>query len=262
MGYRWGYHKWCLSIMYECTSAISPPVVNPATANADHDVQVTTFDNGTYATNTTAPEFAVTWNYTQGNPDQPVHAFPNIMINGTTLPVHVNSLNNITLDVDWTYGLGNEPVATTDIKSLDTASLNANVAVDMFLDSTQELSSDSEKAKYEIMVWLARFGTSTYPYGKQTSITQTVNGVNSDLWSGTKTTTNQIVLTWVVPDGTTAQNFTGDLRTLLDRPTGIAEGEYPSATDYLGHFSFGSEAYYIDTNVTFHVPNFAIDIRT
>lgn len=82
----------------------------------------------------------------------------------------------------------------------------------------------------------------------------------SDLYYG-KNTQQQNVITYI--SSTTTETFNGDLQELLTLPdAGITASEFPAQTDYLGHFSFGSEAFYCTKNVTFHVSNFAIDMRT
>ncbi|QKX54250.1 uncharacterized protein TRUGW13939_01335 [Talaromyces rugulosus] len=230
-------------------------------------MNVTAFNNGSYATNSTGPEFAVTWSYKPGSSDQPVHAFPNIMIEGDTLPVALSDLKTIHMDVEWTYGLGNDPSATTDDATLKAEDLNANVAIDMFLDSDKTVASNSSQAKYEIMIWFAQYGPSTDPIGYDGTLddkgiitNRTVNGTLFHLYSG-KNGQGQNVLTYITD--TTTESFSGNLQELLTLPeSGITASNFPADTDYLGHFSFGSEAFYSLKNVTFHVPTFAIDIRT
>ncbi|CRG91976.1 hypothetical protein PISL3812_09030 [Talaromyces islandicus] len=229
-------------------------------------MNVTTFNNGTYATNTTGPEFSVTWSYTLDDPTQPVHAFPNIMVEGDTLPVVLQDLDTVHMDVEWTYGVGNKPSPTTDEAALNTENLNANVAIDMFLDSDKTTSSNSSQAKFEIMIWFAKFGASTDPIGYDATkakngvvTTTTVNGTDFDLYYG-HNSQGQTVLTYICSE--TTGTFNGDLQALLTRPTALTASQFPAETDYLGHFSFGSEAFYSTKNVTFSVSNFAIDMRT
>lgn len=81
----------------------------------------------------------------------------------------------------------------------------------------------------------------------------------SELYYGTNNK-DQNVFTWVAKETTTI--FTGDLTSLITTLTSNSSAGYPSETDYMGVFAFGSEAYYAETNVTFYVPKFSIDIRT
>jgi hypothetical protein len=215
-----------------------------------------------------------------------VHAFPNILVDGDTLPVALSDLKTVHMDVKWTYGVGKDPSPTTDDATLKSENLNANVAIDMFLDSDETVSSNSSLAQYEIMIWFAQYGDSTDPIGYNTSLpnngiksTRTLNGTDlfvspfrsfpprntnnhvfSHLYTG-KNTQQQNVLTYIA--ATTTESFSGELQELLTLPSsGVDASEFPKDTDYLGHFSFGSEAFYSLKNVTFHVPTFAIDIRT
>ncbi len=81
-------------------------------------LKITTFNNKTYATSHTAPEFSVTWQYPQRTQPQPVHAFPNIQPKSGALPVVLQNLQSIKLGVDWTYGLGREPALSTNVTAL------------------------------------------------------------------------------------------------------------------------------------------------
>lgn len=154
-------------------------------ANGTACQQVTTFNNGSYATDTTGPAFYVTWNYTaQPSRNQPVHAFPNIMIKQDPLPVLLKDVKAVELDVEWSYAVGNNPESTTNEAALTADALDGNVAVDMFLDSDKETSSNSSSAAFEIMVWFAQFGASTDPLGYTSGagngkvLTRNVNGTD------------------------------------------------------------------------------------
>jgi hypothetical protein len=142
------------------------------------NTQITTFNNETYATETTAPEFTVTWQYPQGPESQPVHAFPNIRLEGSVLPATLQTLSQMYLELEWSYAVGNEPAASTDAQALTGVDLNGNVAIDMFIDSDKTSAQDSNKAKYEVMVWFADFGAAAQPIGqaKGVAATHQVNG--------------------------------------------------------------------------------------
>jgi hypothetical protein len=120
----------------------------------------------------------VTWQYPPGPETQPVHAFPNIQVESRTLPVTLQRLQHVNLDVHWTYGVGNETAASTDVQALTADLVNANVALDMFLDSDQTNAQNSTTAKHEVMVWLADFGAAAQPLGLAQGVvaTQVLNG--------------------------------------------------------------------------------------
>lgn len=128
--------------------------------------QVTVWNNQTYPKDSSAPEWSVTWEYPPGPEDAPVHAFPNVKIDSGVFPSSIKDIKEISLDFEWTYTVGNSTAETvTDESELEAASVNANVALDMFLDKDKKKAQDSEKASTEIMVWFAAFGSATQPIG-------------------------------------------------------------------------------------------------
>jgi hypothetical protein len=56
--------------------------------------------------------------------------------------------------------------------------LNANVAIDLFLDSDKQTSSVTTKAAHEVMLWLGMFGPATQPIGYSVGsvATKAING--------------------------------------------------------------------------------------
>lgn len=139
-------------------------------------LQVTTFKNETYPTKT-APEFSVNWMFDAGPETQPVHAYSNIRVDNV-LPLALDSMQELYLDLHWTYGVGNTSAETTSQDDLTTANLNTNVAIDMFLDSDKDKAENGTDAKYEVMVWFAQFGAATQPIGlsDKSKATREVNG--------------------------------------------------------------------------------------
>lgn len=57
------------------------------------------------------------------------------------------------------------------------------------------------------------------------------------------------------------ERFVGDIYQLITDLYSLPGHLYPSSEDYLGIFSFGTEALYSDANVTFWVPELSIDIQ-
>lgn len=145
---------------------------------ADGRSKVTTFNNGTYATDTTAPQFMISWQYPPGPEDNPVHAFPNIQVDTDVFPATINTISKVDLDLEWSYGIGNETTEAATLAELKADNLNTNVAIDMFIDSDKKAAQDPSKAKYELMVWFAAIGAATQPIGfAQGSVsTQTLDG--------------------------------------------------------------------------------------
>lgn len=234
--------------------------------NADSQMcmNVTTFLNETYPTKTTAPEWSVTWQYTPFPETQPVHAYPNIEVSDG-LPLTLSDLTSLNVDLAWTYALGNTPKDTSDTPEFGSISLNTNVAIDMFFDSLKGNATDSTIAEYEIMVWFAHYGDAAQTIGNASGIvdTKVVNTTTFNLYYGNHTVSHDVlqhVYTWVASEDTAS--FTGDIAPLITALTGKTGARYPSTSDYLGIFGFGSEAYYSDQNVTFYVPKLQVDIQT
>jgi len=88
------------------------------------------------------------------------------MVDGV-LPVALGKMSSLNLDLHWTYGVGNTPVDTTTEAELTAQSVNTNVAVDMFFDSDKTVAQNSTVAKYEVMIWFAKFGPQTDPIGSK-----------------------------------------------------------------------------------------------
>lgn len=139
--------------------------------------KVTTFENGTYATKNTAPEFSVTWQFDPGPKTQPVYAFSNVMVDDG-LPISLEKLQHMNVDFHWTYGVGNTPAAATNEAELTSASVNTNVAIDMFIGNTTDNAKNSADASHEVMVWFAKVGPATYVIGQEAGIvaSKVVNG--------------------------------------------------------------------------------------
>ncbi|KAJ5899617.1 hypothetical protein N7495_004361 [Penicillium taxi] len=224
-------------------------------------LNVTTFSNETYATDSTVPAWSVTWQYDQGLSTAPVHAFPNVMVDDI-FPISLDSMQEINFDVEWTYGAGNDAADTIDETSLTAVNLNANVAIDMFFDSDKTTSQNSTSAKFEVMVWFATFGTSTDVIGHDDGIKKTMklNNTTFNLYGGQNTATNQWVYTWKTAE--TTGTFSDDIYPLIEYLYTETGDDYPTKSDYMGVFQFGTEAFYSASNVTFNVPSMSIDIKS
>ncbi len=182
--------------------------------------QVSTFDNATYSTNVTAPTYTATWQYDQGPVSEPVHAFPNAKLDLGAIPVQLTNMSSLTVDVEWTYGVGRDVEATgANGADLDAAGMNANVCIDMFVDPVADNSGITNKASYEVMIWLGRYGPATLPIGylQGVAVILTVNdGTSFDLYFGDNSI-GQKVFTWVAQTNTTA----------LDADIAPLVGEFP-----------------------------------
>ncbi|TKW58243.1 Xyloglucan-specific endo-beta-1,4-glucanase A [Colletotrichum tanaceti] len=228
-------------------------------------MNVTTFNNQTYATEFSAPEFYVTWRYPPGPPTQPVHAFPNIKVDGSVLPVSLASLTDVDVDVEWFYSVGNYTTGGTTASATVAAELaenetNTNCAIDMFLDDDKDKAKDSTQAKYEIMVWLGTFGAATQPIGLPAGAiaTETINGTTFELFYG-QNGNQQHVLTWM--STAPVAHFVGDLGPLFSRLISMDRADFPTSATYMGYMGLGSEALSATEVVTFHVTQLSIEIK-
>ncbi|KAG9255594.1 concanavalin A-like lectin/glucanase domain-containing protein [Emericellopsis atlantica] len=254
------------------TIGISPPAVgdhytlnpNPWNWKEGDDgslcLNVTTFNNQTYPTDSSAPEFSVTWQYPPGPPSSPVYAYPNIKVDSGVFPNQIKKIDEMMLDFEWTYGVGNLTVETTDKKALNASNVNANVALDLFLDQDKKKAQISEDASIEIMVWFAAFGPATQPIGQSDGSLdeQELDGTKFKLYSG-RNGADQFVLTWYAENP--ASKFHGDLMPLVDRLVEMGDTNFPTKSDYIGYMAVGTETYFSDDYVTFHVPQLAIDVH-
>lgn len=209
----------------------------------------------------TAPHFSVTWQYPQGPQTQPVHAFPNIKLDGegSMFPISIGSIKTMPVDVEWTYGLGSEAANATDIQALSAANVNTNVAIDMFLDSDMNSAQSTTQSRYEIMVWLGTIGAATQPIGLDQGAvaSEVVNGTTFNLYAGVNGQ-NQYVLTWSAT--TTVENFVGDIQPLVARVGSLGLPNFPSSNTYLGYMGLGSEALWTPQEVTFDVSYLSMDV--
>ncbi|KAK0130066.1 hypothetical protein ONS96_000603 [Cadophora gregata f. sp. sojae] len=221
-------------------------------------MNVTSRNNGTYSTPSTAPPFTVTWSYPPGPATQPVHAFPNVQVI-TGLPALLSTIKTIALSTQWTYGVGNTAAETTSKEDLTTNAVNTNVAIDMFLDADLKSAENSSLANYEVMVWFATFGSAAQPIGldKGAVSTESINGTTFNLYTG-QNSLLQNVLTWVA--ATTTETFFGDIAPLLTKLDTIPKANFTSAGLYIGHLGMGTEAFSATNNVTFSMPLLSIDI--
>jgi len=87
-------------------------------------------------------------------------------------------MSALTLDVEWSYALGDAAALTTDANGLQEGGLNCNVAVDMFMDPDLQKSTNTSESAYEVMIWLGRWGLATDPIGIAEGVRDTLT-VNS-----------------------------------------------------------------------------------
>jgi xyloglucan-specific endo-beta-1,4-glucanase len=193
--------------------------------------------------------FSATWKWTK-NQDN-VHAFPNVRLVSTQLPVQLLNLTSLNLAVDWSM------TPSDGSSSLSAIGASADVVVDMFLDPSRiTASSSSTKPKYEVMVWMGQFG---YANAIGANITKTpptyeLNGTTFSLYTGPNGN-GQTVFSWLAASNITSFNF--DISPLFDY---LTSHNLLPATTYLGSVQYGTEAFHATSNVTFSASNFNLKV--
>ncbi|KAH7025064.1 concanavalin A-like lectin/glucanase domain-containing protein [Microdochium trichocladiopsis] len=238
---------------------------------------ITKYQNGTYPTSSTTPDFSFTWDYpfkianasAPRNQTQPlIHAFPQISIaDGGVLPIRLEDLGELTLDFKWTMGTGSEPSPETSELRLGAAQVNSSVALDMYLDSTEERARNASSAKFEMIIVFAKYGLQ-HPvgFGNGTIVkSQTIDGHEFNLFAG-QNNNKQNVFSWIATRPVTSIN--SDLRPLFtsiieldDKLATQFKVDKPTFTNYLGYAGFGTQAYNSIGNVTFAVRDMQFNVR-
>ncbi len=98
----------------------------------------------------------MTWNW-EASP-QLVHAYPNVNLNSSVLPIPLKNVGSCTMDAKWSLAPGSEPQDETDVDALARVNAVANVALDLFVDPDPEAATSTTRPKYEIMVWFGNYG--------------------------------------------------------------------------------------------------------
>jgi hypothetical protein len=149
---------------------------------------MTTNENNTYPSNTTAPVFSFIWNYpfepanasSPANETKPqIHAFPQAQpATGDILPITLEDLGELTLEFAWTMGIGDTNAPATSTRRLGAQEVNATVALDMYLDDDQTKAGNASAAAFEMIIYFAKFGLEDpVGFGNGTIVlTETLNG--------------------------------------------------------------------------------------
>lgn len=128
---------------------------------------MTTFENNTYPSNSTAPPFSFTWEYpfTTANVSSPanetkplIHAFPQARIDSSVIPLALEELSQLTLDFTWTMGAGDTIAPNTGLLPLGAKEVNASVGLDMYMDPDQTMAGNAGSATFEMIIFFAHFG--------------------------------------------------------------------------------------------------------
>lgn len=196
--------------------------------------------------------FSSTWSWT--NASDLVHAFPNIQLESTLLPIQLSGLTSLNIGATWAMAASGGGVQT--LASIDAG---ADVVVDMFMDLDPIKANSTTLPANEVMVWIGAFG-GKMPIGFNASITNlptfTLNGTEFTLYSGPNGA-GQFVYSWLASSNVTT--FNSDISPLLHYLTG---NNMISNSSYLGIVQFGTETFHAESNVTFTAQNFAMSINS
>jgi hypothetical protein len=128
---------------------------------------ITENENATYTSNSTVPEFSITWEYpfTVANASVPlneskplIHAFPQATLQDTALPLPIIDLGQLVLDFVWTMGIGDANSPSTSELRLDAQQVNSSVALDMYMDADKTKAAEGGEAAFEMIIFFANFG--------------------------------------------------------------------------------------------------------
>ena len=128
--------RWFRRIVCNCGSRHSSPRLNHANSPK---------------VNNEDTQFNVTWQWTK-NQDA-VHAFPNVEMYSSQLPVQLNNLSSLNFEVEWSMA----PSASSE-GDLSALTASADVVMDMFLDPDSTKSQSTTLPEFEVMVWMGQYG--------------------------------------------------------------------------------------------------------
>lgn len=101
-----------------------------------------------------------------------MRAYPHVELHSSVLPVQLQYLNYLRVSAKWSFaptsleaGASTDPVDEPNAGFIIASDVQANVVIDVFGDESAERSQTPAKQKYEIMIWLARFGDASQPIG-------------------------------------------------------------------------------------------------
>ncbi|OQD62739.1 hypothetical protein PENPOL_c011G09119 [Penicillium polonicum] len=161
------------------------------------------------------------WSWSGG--DSSVKTFPN---SGVKLDVKlVSELTSIKTSAEWKYSNDN---------------INADVAYDLF--TAADKNHVTSGGDYELMIWLARYGTIS-PIGKKLNSVD-VGGHTWELWNGMNGDMNVYSFVSASP----ATSFSTDIKEFFDFL--VKTHSFPADSQYLINLQFGTEPFTGDATLT------------
>ncbi|KAF1848128.1 glycoside hydrolase family 12 protein [Cucurbitaria berberidis CBS 394.84] len=205
-----------------------------------------------------ATALSTTWSWKAN--DTLVHAYPNINFNPIQHdPILISNLFSIDVKVSWSMRLKSSSMLSVfDTDGLAVVNAKTNVALDIFFDPEVEKAVNTTAPRYEVMVWIGKFGT-ILPIGASSTIRanrlhkQKIGKESFTLYQGPNDN-GQYVFTWVA--GSNKTYFEGDVSPLVHY---LWRHGMILAANYIGVIQFGTEQKHAMSNVTFSVDRFALD---
>ncbi|KAK2069576.1 hypothetical protein P8C59_004140 [Phyllachora maydis] len=158
-----------------------------------------------------------TWAWRGGDSDVKSYDYSGIDVS----PKPVSQIRSLPTSASWSYN--------------STAGLNADVSYDLFTAADRNHATSS--GDYELMIWLAKFGSISPIGGSPIVHKVNIAGHNWDLYSGGG---SQHTYSFVACDGPLT-SFSGDV---MDFFTWLQHNQgYPASSQYLTTYQFGTEAF-------------------
>ncbi|KAI9887880.1 MAG: hypothetical protein M1823_000268 [Watsoniomyces obsoletus] len=180
--------------------------------------------------------FSTTWNWDRK--PEAVHAYPNVRLNDHRLPLALKGIRSLDVDVTWSMEAGAYGQTSGGDQGLNEAGAVTNVAFDLFLDPDPAKATSTTIPKYEIMIWMGRYG-GVLPIGwngGKAAAKHRLGDLEFQLFRGSNDH-GQEVFSWVSNRNIT--NYRGDLSPLIHY---IWREGWIEDTVQLGVFQFGTES--------------------
>ncbi|KAF2664659.1 concanavalin A-like lectin/glucanase [Microthyrium microscopicum] len=204
--------------------------------------------------NSYSTAFNATWQWPSDR--NAVHSYPHVKFQPKLLPIVISDISAVTLSASWSI--------SAPAKDLDSriTGMVSNVAWDMFADEDPAAAQVDASAKYEVMVWVGRYGDPK-PIGFSSGLCQnqtvTVGDTSFSLYCGSTSSGSRNLTTysWVANSNVSTSHI--DFLQLL-KP--LVDNNLLASSLSLGVIGFGSEAYYAPENVTFMAQDFGVNLTS
>ncbi|CEJ57726.1 Putative Endo-1,4-beta-D-glucanase [Penicillium brasilianum] len=175
--------------------------------------------------------WSTTWTWSGGSSSVKSYANSGLSFNKKL----VSQVGSIPTSVQWSY---------------DNTNINADVSYDLF--TAADINHVTYSGDYELMIWLARYG-SIQPIGSQIA-TATIDGNTWALWYGS----NGSQKTYSFVASSPIQSFTTDIMHFFNYLT--QNQGFPASSQYLIDLQFGTEPF-TGGSATLSVSNWSANVQ-